>query len=123
LPDVEGIFTVRTSVAENHLSRKKMREMGIAENTVSNMIKEGRCAWVATDDDEVVGFSMILREKGSIYGLFVLPAYEGRGIGRRLTKIAEQELSIITKLPGWKQIKTAVRPISICNSAGIIRQH
>jgi len=100
-----------------------MREMGIAENTVSNMIKEGRCAWVATDDDEVVGFSMILREKGSIYGLFVLPAYEGRGIGRRLTKIAEQELSIITKLPGWKQIKTAVRPISICNSAGIIRQH
>lgn len=35
---------------------------------------------------------MILREKGSLYGLFVLPAYEGRGIGRRLTKIAEQEL-------------------------------
>lgn len=92
LSDVEGIFTVRTSVAENHLSREEMREMGITETTVSNMIKESRCAWVATDDDEVVGFSMILREKGSLYGLFVLPAYEGRGIGRRLTKIAEQEL-------------------------------
>lgn len=92
LSDVEGIFTVRTSVAENHLSREKMREMGINETTVSNMIEEDRCAWVATDDDEVVGFSMILREKGSLYGLFVLPAYEGRGIGRRLTKIAEQEL-------------------------------
>jgi len=92
LSDVEGIFTVRTSVAENHLSREEMREMGITETTVSNMIKEGRCVWVATDDDEVVGFSMILREKGSLYGLFVLPAYEGRGIGRRLTKIAEQEL-------------------------------
>ncbi|MDX7660891.1 GNAT family N-acetyltransferase [Enterobacter asburiae] len=92
LSDVEGIFTVRTSVAENHLSREEMREMGITETTVSNMIEEERCAWVATDDDEVVGFSMILREKGSLYGLFVLPAYEGRGIGRRLTKIAEQEL-------------------------------
>ncbi|EPQ5780848.1 GNAT family N-acetyltransferase [Citrobacter koseri] len=92
LSDVEGIFTVRTSVAENHLSREEMREMGITETTVSNMIEEDRCAWVATDDDEVVGFSMILREKGSLYGLFVLPAYEGRGIGRRLTKIAEQEL-------------------------------
>lgn len=69
-----------------------MREMGITETTVSNMIEEDRCAWGATDDDEVVGFSMILREKGSLYGLFVLPAYEGRGIGRRLTKIAEQEL-------------------------------
>lgn len=92
LSDVEGIFTVRISVAENHLSREEMREMGITETTVSNMIEEDRCAWVATDDDEVVGFSMILREKGSLYGLFVLPAYEGRGIGRRLTKIAEQEL-------------------------------
>lgn len=92
LSDVGGIFTVRTSVAENHLSREEMREMGITETTVSNMIKEGHCAWVATDDDEVVGFSMILREKGSLYGLFILPAYEGRGIGRRLTKIAEQEL-------------------------------
>ncbi|MDF7662804.1 hypothetical protein PUG81_27965 [Erwiniaceae bacterium L1_54_6] len=51
LSDVEGIFTVRTSVAENHLSREKMREMGITETTVSDMIKEERCAWVATDGD------------------------------------------------------------------------
>ncbi|ATM86358.1 MULTISPECIES: GNAT family N-acetyltransferase [Yersinia] len=90
--DVESIFTVRTSVTENHLSREEMLVMGISETTVCNMIEENLCAWVATDDDEVVGFSMILREKGSLFGLFVLPAYEGRGIGRRLTKIAEQEL-------------------------------
>jgi ribosomal protein S18 acetylase RimI-like enzyme len=90
--DVESIFTVRTSVTENHLSREVMLEMGISETTVRNMIEENLCAWVATDDDEVVGFSMISREKGSLFGLFVLPAYEGRGIGRRLTKIAEQEL-------------------------------
>jgi len=89
--DVESIFTVRTSVTENHLSREEMLEMGISETTVRNMIEENLCAWVATDD-EVVGFSMISREKGSLFGLFVLPAYEGRGIGRRLTKIAEQEL-------------------------------
>ncbi|SFO10552.1 Acetyltransferase (GNAT) domain-containing protein [Candidatus Pantoea varia] len=92
LSDVEAIFTVRTSVTENHLSREEMRDMGITENTVSNMIEEGHCAWVATNHGEVVGFSMILRGKGSLFGLFVLPAYEGRGIGRRLTKIAEQEL-------------------------------
>ncbi|EFB5422833.1 GNAT family N-acetyltransferase [Klebsiella oxytoca] len=90
--DVESIFTVRTSVTENHLSREDMLEMGISETTVRNMIGENLCAWVATDDDEVVGFSMISREKGSLFALFVLPAYEGRGIGRRLIKIAEQEL-------------------------------
>jgi len=93
LSDVENIFIVRTSVTENHLSREEMRVMGITESTVSNMIKEGHCAWVATnDDDDVVGFSMISTERGSLFGLFVLPSYEGRGIGRRLTKIAEQEL-------------------------------
>ncbi|HEI6964790.1 GNAT family N-acetyltransferase [Yersinia enterocolitica] len=90
--DVESIFTVRTSVTENHLSREEMLKMGISEATVCNMIEENLCAWVATDDDEVVGFSMILRDKGSLFGLFVLPAYEGRGIGRRLTRTAEQEL-------------------------------
>lgn len=90
--DVEGIFSVRTSVTENHLSREEMRGMGISETTVCNMIEEDLCAWVATDDDEVVGFSMILREKGSLFALFVLPEYEGRGIGRRLIQIAEQEL-------------------------------
>ncbi|WP_156566156.1 GNAT family N-acetyltransferase [Metakosakonia massiliensis] len=65
--------------------------MGITEITVSVMIKDDLFVWVATDGDEKVGFTMISREKGSLYGLFVLPAYEGRGIGRRLTKIAEQE--------------------------------
>lgn len=92
MSDVISIFNVRTSVSENHLSREEMQEMGITESTVSNMIEKDHCAWVATDDDEVVGFSMILREKGSLFGLFVLPDYEGRGIGRRLTEIAEQEL-------------------------------
>lgn len=92
LSDVEAIFTVRTSVNENHLSREQMSRMGITESVVGDMIKEDRCAWVATDDEEVVGFSMILREKGSLFGLFVLPGYEGRGIGRRLTMLAEQEL-------------------------------
>lgn len=92
LSDVEAIFTVRTSVNENHLSREQMSRMGITESVVGDMIKEDCCAWVATDDEEVVGFSMILREKGSLFGLFVLPGYEGRGIGRRLTMLAEQEL-------------------------------
>lgn len=35
---------------------------------------------------------MILTDKGCLYGLFVLPEYESRGIGRRLTLLAEQEL-------------------------------
>ena len=44
LSDVESIFIVRTSVAENHLSREEMQEMGITETTVkvhrSNMMRK-----------------------------------------------------------------------------------
>lgn len=40
LSDVDGIFSVRTSVTENHLSREEMRRMGITESVVGDMIKD-----------------------------------------------------------------------------------
>lgn len=92
LADIEGIFSVRTAVIENHLSREEMRELGITESSVGDMITKDHCAWVAIDGDEIIGFSMILKEEGCLFGLFVLPAYEGKGIGRRLTLFAEQAL-------------------------------
>ncbi|MCZ5393814.1 hypothetical protein O5642_13645 [Citrobacter braakii] len=42
--DVEAIFDVRTSVTENHLSRKEMQQMGITEATIAAMIAQGPCA-------------------------------------------------------------------------------
>jgi len=90
--DVEGIFDVRTSVKENHLSREEMEQMGITESSIIDMIEKSRCAWVAVDDGKVIGFSMILSDEGSLFAAFVLPEYEGRGVGRRLVVLAEQEL-------------------------------
>jgi ribosomal protein S18 acetylase RimI-like enzyme len=90
--DIESIFHVRTSVIENHLSREEMQQMGITESAVAKMIEKSRCAWVATEDDKVVGLSMILPDEGCLFAAFVLPEYEGRGIGRRLVVLAEQEL-------------------------------
>lgn len=58
--DIEGIFDVRTSVKENHLSREEMERMGITESVISDMIEKSRCAWVAEDDGKLIGFSMIL---------------------------------------------------------------
>lgn len=90
--DIEGIFEVRTSVKENHLSREEMERMGITESVVTDMIEKSRCAWIAEDDGKVTGFSMILPDEGCLFAAFVLPKYEGRGLGRILVGLAEQEL-------------------------------
>ncbi|WP_455844202.1 N-acetyltransferase family protein [Pantoea agglomerans] len=92
LSDIEGMFDVRTSVIENHLSREEMRQMGITEGVVGDMIEKSLCAWVATENNKIIGFSMILPDEGCLFAAFVLPEYEGKGIGRRLVTLAEQEL-------------------------------
>ena len=92
LSDIDGMFAVRTSVIENHLSREEMRQMGITESVVADMIEKNHCAWVATENDKIIGFTMILPDEGCLFAAFVLPAYEGRGVGRRLVLLAEQEL-------------------------------
>ncbi|WP_186373889.1 GNAT family N-acetyltransferase [Yersinia rohdei] len=92
LSDIDGMFEVRTSVIENHLSREEMRQLGITESVVADMIEKNHCSWVATENDKIIGFTMILPDEGCLFAAFVLPEYEGRGIGRRLVVLAEQEL-------------------------------
>ncbi|MCX0498474.1 N-acetyltransferase [Erwinia billingiae] len=69
-----------------------MRQIGITESVVADMIEKNHCAWVATDNDKIIGFTMILPDEGCLFAAFVLPEYEGRGVGRRLVVLAEQEL-------------------------------
>ncbi|WP_435956095.1 GNAT family N-acetyltransferase [Dryocola sp. BD626] len=92
LSDIDGMFEVRRSVSENHLSREEMRQMGITESVVADMIEKNHCAWVATENDKIIGFTMILPDEGFLFSAFVLPEYEGRGLGRRLVVLAEEEL-------------------------------
>jgi GNAT superfamily N-acetyltransferase len=49
--------------------------------------KLGR-GWVCEIDGRVVGFSYAAKADYSIWALFVLPEFEGRGIGKQLLKLA-----------------------------------
>lgn len=92
LSDIPAIFRVRTSVRENHLSIEQLSQMGITEEAVAEMMTASSCAWVAVVDDEVVGFSMIDIDDASLFAAFMLPAFEGRGLGKKLVAAAESEL-------------------------------
>jgi GNAT superfamily N-acetyltransferase len=66
--------------------------MGITPATITKMIGQSACAWVAIEDDRVVGFSMADLQGGSLFAAFVRPSHEGRGIGKALVAIAEAAL-------------------------------
>ncbi|TZG37426.1 GNAT family N-acetyltransferase [Agrobacterium sp. B1(2019)] len=90
--DVDIIFDIRTSVRQNHISRERLKELGITEQSVGEALELEVCGWVAECDGAAVAFSMIDSETGSVFALFVRPAFEGRGLGGLLLREAEQAL-------------------------------
>lgn len=87
--DIKAIFDIRTSVRENHLSHDQLAEMGITPDAIQQAILASPCVWVAEVDGVPVGFSMADAEDGCVFAAFVLPEFEGRGLGRSLMAKAE----------------------------------
>ena len=91
--DVETLFEIRTSVVENYQSREEIAELGITPESVTKMLEIDCCAWVAEIDEQSIGFSIANATEKTILGLFVLPSWEGRGVGKALIQTAENWLS------------------------------
>ena len=83
-----GIARVRTSVRENLLTTEQLAQRGITNAGVAASLLVDRKGWVAERSTEIVAFSMADRADPSIFALFVLPEYEGRGLGNRLLDLA-----------------------------------
>ncbi|CAN7422192.1 GNAT family N-acetyltransferase [Acidovorax sp. Leaf78] len=90
--DVSAMFKVRASVGENTMTPAELSAIGITPEAIAFAVESAQCAWVATVDEEVVGFAMVDLDSACLFALFVLPEYEGRGIGTSLTKTCELAL-------------------------------
>lgn len=90
--DIDTLFAIRTSVVQNHLSREQMTHLGITPQVLADSIREAPCAWVAEVDGQPAAFSMVDLGEGEVFAMFVLPAYENRGLGRQLMAVAEAAL-------------------------------
>lgn len=90
--DIDAIFAIRTGVADNHLSLQALAELGITPQRLPAMLQGQGRGWVALEGQTPVAFAMADAQEASIFALFVLPAYEKQGLGRRLMHEAEQWL-------------------------------
>jgi hypothetical protein len=79
--DMPGISHIRASVTENLLTRDQLAQRGITEASVAASFRADSKAWVAEQEGRIVAFSIADRKAHSIFALFVLPIFEGRGIG------------------------------------------
>lgn len=77
--DVSEIQRVRHSVRENRLVSGP-----IPDEAVIDAIERTGRGWVVEVDGRIVGFAVGNAQTGNIWALFVEPAYERQGLGRRL---------------------------------------
>ena len=81
--DIERIMEIRHSVRENRLSDPNSVT---AADCVAFIDRAEMWVWI--EDGRVQGFSAGDPSNGTIWALFVDPAFEGRGIGRTLLALA-----------------------------------
>ncbi len=81
--DIKQMQMVRNSVTENTLSNPDLVTDADCENFIT---KRGK-GWVCEIDDKIKGFAIADLEDENIWALFVLPEFEGKGIGKRLQSL------------------------------------
>ena len=78
--DIKEMHSLRMSVKENRLSNPYI----ITEaDYVKFLTAEGK-GWLCESGNSILGIAIIDTNRNNIWGLFVHPDYEGKGIGRKL---------------------------------------
>ena len=116
------LFDVRTSVRENIYTRVGLYRDGITEKAVAEMIASTHRGWLCEVDSKIVGFAMANGATGEFWVIAVLPEYEGRGIGSKLLRLAEDWLGTMgwKELWLWTSLDTSLRAYSFYRKAGWI---
>jgi GNAT superfamily N-acetyltransferase len=87
--DMAAITHIRTAVVENHLSVEQMAAVGITPESIARLLRTSGRAWIGAIGGVDAGFAIADAAEATVFGMFVLPSHEGRGLGRRLMAAAE----------------------------------
>ena len=95
--DIPQIQIVRNSVKENHLSNPNL----IPDDLVEEFITKRGKGFVCEIDKKIVGFSIVDFVENNVWALFLLPEFEGKGIGKKLHQLMLDEYFSKTKETIW----------------------
>jgi GNAT superfamily N-acetyltransferase len=112
--DIEAMHRVRLSVQENVLRDPNRATYA---HYVRYLGPDGR-GWVHERDGRIVGFGIADRSSRSIWALFVLPDFQGRGIGRKLLEVTTAWLFEIGTGPVRLTTQAGTRAESFYRVAG-----
>lgn len=88
IADRARIAEVRLAVRENRLSQASVARV----DRTADWIFDNAAFWVWEEDGAVQGFAVADPRDGTIFGLFIHPDYEGRGLARALLPRACEDL-------------------------------
>ncbi|MBO9731437.1 MAG: GNAT family N-acetyltransferase [Chitinophaga sp.] len=83
IEDIPQIHAVRTAVTENRLSDPNL----ITTDDYISFLTERGQGWVCEVDKRIVGFAVVDVWEDNVWALFLLPGYEGNGIGKELQRL------------------------------------
>lgn len=80
ITDIPQVQIVRNAVKENRLSNPDL----VPDKDVEDYITRRGRGWICEINNTVVAFAIVSVIDKNVWALFVDPAYEGKGIGKRL---------------------------------------
>jgi GNAT superfamily N-acetyltransferase len=83
LDDIPHLHAVRTAVKENVLSDPSL----VTEKEYASFLTERGRGWVCEVNGVIAGFAIIDLRDENVWALFLLPQWEGKGIGRELHRV------------------------------------
>lgn len=81
--DIDAMHAVRMSVKENVLNTPSL----VTTADYTRYLTSHGKGWLCEIENRVVGLAIIDAEGKNIWGLFVHPAFEGKGIGKKLQEL------------------------------------
>lgn len=108
------MHAVRLAVRENVLSDPSR----VQPADYTELLTGSGQGWVALVDGRLVGFGIADAANRNVWALFVMPGFEGRGIGRRLHDELLDWLFAVGAGPAWLTTEPGTRAERFYREAG-----